>query len=377
MKQEVPMKKEQASKIYSSPIPAVSKEEAIRRIGGQIERGRDIKNQKIFSMMDLENAQERRANWLENNIELFACLPSKFLSDEEYNIDLSFDMSSAITFSLKEKYFKDDINEQIVRLESLVQRLKLLPEDKTEQLIERKLAKELIGQEQPKEIQPKEPQPREIIASGGKPIEERLVERPAIEKLPKKKLLKEIVSNEKLQREEPSKEVSDRIRLLKEESPSTPVLNRSQLLRNNSLLIYGRDEAAKESLSKFIERLGLRALIFHEEAEGGASIVEKFGQFPNIDFAIFLFTTGDIAPPRDKTREGQVHVSQNIVFEFGYFVGKLGQKRVCVLYREGVEIPLNYQGIVYIPIDSRGGWRLLVAKEIKEAGIEIDLNKAV
>jgi predicted nucleotide-binding protein len=258
-----------------------------------------------------------------------------------------------------------------------VQRLKLLPEDKTEQLIERKLAKELIGQEQPKEIQPKEPQPREIIASGGKPIEERLVERPAIEKLPKKKLLKEIVSNEKLQREEPSKEVSDRIRLLKEESPSTPVLNRSQLLRNNSLLIYGRDEAAKESLSKFIERLGLRALIFHEEAEGGASIVEKFGQFPNIDFAIFLFTTGDIAPPRDKTREGQVHVSQNIVFEFGYFVGKLGQKRVCVLYREGVEIPLNYQGIVYIPIDSRGGWRLLVAKEIKEAGIEIDLNKAV
>jgi predicted nucleotide-binding protein len=377
MKEEVSMKKEQASKIYSSLIPAVSKEEAIRRIGGQIEKGRDIKNQKIFSMMDLENAQERRTNWLENNLALFACLPSEFLSDEEYNIDLSFDMSSAITFSLKEKYFKDDINEQIVRLESLLQRLKLLPEDKTEEIIEQKLAKELIGQERPKEIQPKEMQPKEIITSRGKPVEEPHIEKPSGEKLLKKKLLKEIVSNEKLQREEPSKEVSDKIRLLKEESPSTPVLNQSQSLRSNSLLIYGRDEVAKESLSKFIERLGLRALIFHEQPEGGASIVEKFGQFSNIDFAVLLFTTGDIASPQDKTMEGQARVSQNIIFEFGYFVGKLGQKRVCVLYKEGAEIPLNCQGIVYIPIDSRGAWRLLIAKEIKEAGIEIDLNKAV
>jgi len=371
------MKKEQASKIYSSPIPAVSKEEAIRRIGRQIEIGRDIKNQKIFSMMDLENAQERRTNWLESNIELFASLPSKFLSDEEYNMDLSFDMSSAITFGLKEKYFKDDMNEQIVRLESLLQRLKLLPEDKTEELIERKLVKEVIGQEPPKEIQPKEAQPRETITRGGRPIEEPPAEGPSIEKLPKKKLLKEIVSNEKSQREEPSREVSDKIRLLREDPPSTTVLNQSQLLGSNTLFIHGRDESAKESLSKFIERLGLRALIIHEPTEGGRSIIEKLGQFPNIDFAIFLFTTGDIAPSRDKPREGQARVSQNVDFEFGYFVGKLGQKRVCVLYKEGVEIPLNYPGIAVIPIDSRGGWRLLVAKEIKEAGIEIDLNKAV
>jgi len=371
------MEKKQVSRIYSSPTPAVSKEEAIRRIGRQIEIGREIKNQKIFSMMDLENAQEKRTNWLEGTIELFARLPDSFLSDEEYNVDLSFDMSSAITFSLKEKYFKDDINEQIVRLESLLQRLKLLPEDKTEELTERKLVKEQIGQEQPKEIQPKETESRETLIRGAKPIEEPRSERPSTEKPSKKKLLKEIISDEKSQREEPSKEVSDRIRLLREEPPSTTLLNQNQFLAGNSLLIHGRDEAAKESLSKFIERLGLRAVIFHEQAEGGKGTIEKFGQLSHIDFAIFLFTNGDIAPPRDKPREGQTRISQDMIFEFGYLVGKIGQRRVCVLYKEGVEIPLSYPGIASIPIDSRGVWRLLVAKEIKEAGIEIDLNKAV
>jgi len=66
-----------------------------------------------------------------------------------------------------------------------------------------------------------------------------------------------------------------------------------------------------------------------------------------------------------------------VIFEFGYFLGKLGRGKVCVLYREEVEIPSNYPGIVTIPMDSRGGWRLLVAKEIKQAGVEIDLNKAM
>jgi predicted nucleotide-binding protein len=66
-----------------------------------------------------------------------------------------------------------------------------------------------------------------------------------------------------------------------------------------------------------------------------------------------------------------------MIFEFGYFLGKLGQGRVCVLYKEGVEIPPDYSGVTTIPMDSRGGWRVLVAKEIKQAGIEIDLNKAI
>jgi predicted nucleotide-binding protein len=377
MKKEDKMRREQASKIYSSPISVISREEAIGRIGKQIEIGRNIKDQRIFSMTDLENAQERRTEWLEDNIKLFARVSNNFLFDEEYSMDPSFDLNSAITFTLKEKYFKDDINEQIGRLESFLARLKLTPEDKAEEPTGREPVEKPIRQGQPRETQPKEAQPRETITREVKSKEDPLIERPSIEKLMRKKVFKEILPKEKSLKEEPSKEVPDKIKLLAEEPPATPVLNQRQLPVSNILLFHGHDEAAKESALGFIEKLRHRAIIVHEQSDGSRNIIEKFRQFPKIDFAIFLFTAGDIALPPDKPREGQASFIQNLLFEFGYVVGKLGQERVCVLYKERTEIPMDCSGVVCIPMDPRGGWRLLVAREIKQAGIEIDLNKAV
>jgi hypothetical protein len=42
-----------------------------------------------------------------------------------------------------------------------------------------------------------------------------------------------------------------------------------------------------------------------------------------------------------------------------------------------MNVPFDDSGAVNILMDSRGAWRLLLAKEIKQAGIEIDLNKAI
>ena len=54
----------------------------------------------------------------------------------------------------------------------------------------------------------------------------------------------------------------------------------------------------------------------------------------------------------------------------------LGRDRVCVLYRSGVEIPSDYAGVLYHQMDDAGAWRLLLAREIKSTGIDVDLNKA-
>jgi predicted nucleotide-binding protein len=68
---------------------------------------------------------------------------------------------------------------------------------------------------------------------------------------------------------------------------------------------------------------------------------------------------------------------QNVVFEFGFFVGLLGRRRAVVLYEDGVELPSDLEGLVYIPYDARGSWTMLLAKEPKAAGVEVDLNKAL
>jgi predicted nucleotide-binding protein len=81
--------------------------------------------------------------------------------------------------------------------------------------------------------------------------------------------------------------------------------------------------------------------------------------------------------PKDKPNELKPRARQNVIFELGYFVGKLGRNRVCALHKEEVEIPSDFQGVLYVPMDSSSAWRFLLAKEIKQAGMEVDLNKAL
>ena len=66
---------------------------------------------------------------------------------------------------------------------------------------------------------------------------------------------------------------------------------------------------------------------------------------------------------------------QNVVFELGYFMGKLGRERVCPLFKGEVEKPSDIDGIVYVPMDNSDGWQLKLALEMDQAGLPVDLNK--
>ena len=66
-----------------------------------------------------------------------------------------------------------------------------------------------------------------------------------------------------------------------------------------------------------------------------------------------------------------------MVLELGFFMSALGRERVCVLYKSGVEVPSDYAGVLYQQMDDGGAWRFHLAREIKAAGVDVDLNKAV
>jgi predicted nucleotide-binding protein len=349
----------QTLKAVTSPKPKVQREDAIRRIREQIEIGRAIKDTAMFSTMDFDNAQKRRTEWLENQTRIQTLLFNHPFLEEENSTDISSDIEKAITFGLKEKYFKDDINQQIGRLESFLERLK---QDGGEDLME-----ELMRQGQSKEVQPKE------LRSGAGPA----TGKSSRDKLTRREPSKEPPSIEKSLQSESPKEAAHGKRPPREDLPPSMVSNKSQLPGTNILLIHGQDGTAKEFVLEFIEKLGLRALTPHEQTNGVKDLVEKFRDLANIHFAIVLFTPNDATTPQDKPRGRRTRLIQDIIFEFGYVVGKLGHERVCALCQEGAEIPLGHSGAVSIPMDPRGGWRLLVAKEIKLAGIEIDLNKAI
>jgi len=66
---------------------------------------------------------------------------------------------------------------------------------------------------------------------------------------------------------------------------------------------------------------------------------------------------------------------KNVVFELGYFIGKLSRKRVCSLYVAGVELPLDINGILYKKLDNEGMWKFELARELRSVGYTVDLNK--
>jgi len=73
----------------------------------------------------------------------------------------------------------------------------------------------------------------------------------------------------------------------------------------------------------------------------------------------------------------QPRARQNVLVELGYMAAKIGRNRVCVLRKGNVEIPSDFLGVLYIDIDAAGAWRLTLAKELKVAGLKVDLNEAM
>jgi predicted nucleotide-binding protein len=60
-----------------------------------------------------------------------------------------------------------------------------------------------------------------------------------------------------------------------------------------------------------------------------------------------------------------------VILELGYFLDKLGRERVVPLYREDVEIPSDFSGVLYPPYDSGGAWPYKLARELRESGYRV------
>ena len=140
---------------------------------------------------------------------------------------------------------------------------------------------------------------------------------------------------------------------------------------NKVFVIHGRDDGAKETVARFLAKLGLEPVILHEQANQGRTIIEKFEDHAHVGFAVALLTPDDVGSLQGDTNNFKPRARQNVIFEFGYFIGKLGRRKVCALVKGDVEKPSDYEGVLYIPLDKSGGWNNTLSRELKTAGIPI------
>jgi len=133
------------------------------------------------------------------------------------------------------------------------------------------------------------------------------------------------------------------------------------------LLVHGRDHFARDAVVKFLEKLGISTILIHEQIRGGKNIVEKIEENLNIGFAIILYTPTGLEPkPR---------AHQNIAFEHGYLIAKLGRRKVSALVKGNTEIPNNIHGVIYTPMDALDSWQLAMTHEMIRAGYNLDISQ--
>ena len=140
---------------------------------------------------------------------------------------------------------------------------------------------------------------------------------------------------------------------------------------NKVFVVHGHDEALKEKVARLLEKQGLEAIILSEQANKGKTIIEKFEENSDVGAAICLFTGDDIGKEKSEAVEKQ-RARQNVVYEAGYFMGKLGRERVIMLVDNGIELPSDLQGVVYTDSES---WKTEVLQELQSIGYGIDFNK--
>jgi len=143
------------------------------------------------------------------------------------------------------------------------------------------------------------------------------------------------------------------------------------------LIIHGQDEEKKATVASFLTKLGLEPVIPHEEPSPGMDLMEKIVRSPNVTFAIILLTADDYGYPKGRPEESKPRPKQDVIFELGFLIGRIGPNLVCALCEEGLDLPPEYKGNVFIPYDPGGLWKLLIARAMKMANVDLDMNKAI
>lgn len=147
-------------------------------------------------------------------------------------------------------------------------------------------------------------------------------------------------------------------------------------------IVHGRDEALIHEVQNFLYKLSLEGIVLNQHLNQGKTIIQKLLDLaldPQVGFGIVLYTPddfGQISKELEQTSEMVARARQNVIFEHGLLVGKLGMSRVIALKKSDqfLEMPNDLSGVIYEQYDSSGSWKYRIAKEMRAQGYDIDLN---
>ena len=152
----------------------------------------------------------------------------------------------------------------------------------------------------------------------------------------------------------------------------------SEETRSKVFNSHGHDEEARTTVAEFVENLGLNVTVLNEQPNNDPTVIDNLERYADdTGFAIVLLTPDDVGALKDEAdRQLNPRARQNVLLELGYLIGKLNPNQVCILYKDGVELPSDIHGVVlYVPMDSADAWKLKLSQGMRNAGLLVDTSQ--
>jgi predicted nucleotide-binding protein len=148
--------------------------------------------------------------------------------------------------------------------------------------------------------------------------------------------------------------------------------------RRRVFVVCGTDGEMKQAVTNALTKLKLVPVVMCEEPSQGKKIVERFADYEDIGFAVVLLSPDDSVYVKDESpTKRKLRPRQDVVFELGFLLGKLGKSNVLVFFREfaNFEIPTDFEGIKVAAFDDRESWKLALIRELTNCGYNVDADR--
>ena len=163
----------------------------------------------------------------------------------------------------------------------------------------------------------------------------------------------------------------------KSEGPDALVERIRKVLPHRVFVAHGHDLDFKDYVVLLLDKLGIRPIVLGDTEGGGDTFAEAIEKHSNVSCAVILLTPDDLGEAKAEKKKLQPRARQNVILEWGYFVGVLHRDKVIALVKneKEIELPSNYAGLRYIPVEADGKWRKQLGKDLVKAGVPVDLER--
>jgi predicted nucleotide-binding protein len=143
------------------------------------------------------------------------------------------------------------------------------------------------------------------------------------------------------------------------------------------LVASGSDDEMKQALTWALSKLWLVPVVLCEEPAHGKKIIERFNDYADVGFAVVLLSPDDyVYAKTEEPTKRKLKPNQDVIFELGYLLGKLGKDKVLVLFRESEKgafnVNIDFEGIKTTPFDDRDSWKLALIRELTASGYVVE-----